>query len=39
MLSLAMLNEVKYLAKLLAEPTERSLTLAPPGVAHWFAWL
>ncbi len=31
MLSLVMLNEVKHLAKSLAEPTERSLTLAPPA--------
>ena len=39
MLSLVMLNEVKHLTKLLAEPTVRSLTLAPPGVDRWFAWL
>lgn len=31
MLSLVMLNEVKHLTKLLAEPTVRSLTLAPPA--------
>ena len=32
-----MLNEVKHLAKSLAEFAERSLTLAPPGVDRWFA--